>query len=195
MALYRVRYNLIIYLLIIFALLLTGCKPKVKQPINNLPAQNKMESDKNKKPQTAVDANLQKADLIWVDEKGKPVWKAQFKEGHLSQVNNTADVVLVDVKAIMYKNGKAISSLVAPSVLANSKTRDITASGGVKVVSYAQNGSVYADKIVWKSSEDKVTGTGSVRMVRGNISATAHKFVADTGLNKVKLSNAEIRTN
>lgn len=195
MSLYRFL-SYIILLAVICLILTAGCQSKKNQAAEPVPVAQKepMPEAAKEPPKTSVKANLQTAELVWEDDNGRPVWKAQFKEGHLAQADDSAEVQLIGVKATMFRNGKPASSLSASSVTADSNTREIVANGAVKVVSFKDNGSLAANKLVWKSKEDKIIGTGNVKIVRGNISATASKVIADTSLSKVTLSNAEIIT-
>lgn len=178
---------------LICAILLAGCRPGAmqKQPSKGTSSASRKTTARGADG-VSVKADLKKAEMVWVDERGNPIWKAGFAEGHASQMGDNAIADLTDVKAVLYRNGQPAANLTAPVVSANNKSRELTASGGVKIVSLAENGSVTADKLVWKSREDKIYATGGVHMVKGNIRATAVSLVADTALNKVSLTNGEI---
>jgi len=147
-----------------------------------------------KKPaeESIIKAEFQKAEMTWADENGVPVWKAQFKEATASQTGESAVVELRGVKASLYRNGKVASSLVAPRVVADSRSKEVRASGGVKITSAVDGATARCERIVWKSQEDRIIGVGAVKMIRGNLTVTARSFEADTTLNKARFTEAEL---
>lgn len=140
----------------------------------------------------ALKAEFHGAKMTWDDEKGARVWEARFKEAAASQTGKSAVVELRGVEAGLYRNGKIASRLVAPRVVADSRTREVKASGGVKVTSAIYDASVRAERLLWRSREDKLLGAGGVRMRKGNLSITARSFEADTALKKAKFTDAEM---
>lgn len=142
-------------------------------------------------PAGALEAEFRGAQITWDDEKGRRVMEAQFEEALASQTGDEAVVELRSVKARLYKGGKLASSLVAPRVVADSRTKEIRASGGVEIVSAENDASGRAERVVWKSREDKLIGTGAVRMVKENVSFTARSFESDTALKKAKFGDGK----
>jgi hypothetical protein len=137
----------------------------------------------SKSPSTGkINAKFEKARLIWDDEKGRRVWDAEFEEATALQSDRNASVTLTGVKAGLYRDGKTASILIAPTVIADSRTREIRASGGVKIKSTGNGTSVSVDQLVWKSRDGRIIGSGGVNMVRDNVSIEANTLVADTSL-------------
>jgi len=140
----------------------------------------------------ALKAEFRGARITWDDENGFRVWEARFKEATASQTGKGAVVELRGVEASLYKDGKIASRLVAPRVVADSRSREVKAAGGVEVTSAVYNASVRAERLVWKSREDKLFGAGGVRMKKENLSVTARSFEADTALKKARFTDAEM---
>jgi len=141
-----------------------------------------------KKPaeQSALKAKFEKARILWDDENGRRVLEAHFKEATISQVDGDATAELYGVQADLYRNGKVASSLTAPRVVADTRSKEVRASGGVKIISEGEDATVLSERLVWKSDEDKIVGEGAVKLTKGNISVRAQKFEADTALKKAK---------
>ena len=58
----------------------------------------------------------------------------------------------------------------------------------------SSGGEVSADEISWLHSEDKITATGKVRIVKDDAVATADKAITDTGIENLRLEgNAEVQ--
>ena len=145
--------------------------------------------------QDSLKVELRNGRIVWDDEKGNRILEAKYKKASASQTGGDSVVELLGVKASLYKNGKVVSSLTAPRVTANSKTKEVKASGGVKLISAGRDASTNSDQLIWKSREDKVFGKGAVKMVRVNISITASSFEADAALNKARFKNAVMSLN
>ena len=169
--------------------LLAGCAGKGHRPIAR--------KQTAKQEKSALKAEFRKARITWADAKGQPLMEAQFKKAVASTDAQSARVELLGVKASLYRDGKRASGLSAQRIVADSRTKQINASGDVNVTS-ADGSSARCRQVVWKSSENKLIGLGGVRLTKGNIIITADKFEADTGLThvrfyqgKAQLSNVE----
>lgn len=183
----------LVLIILVCALYITGCKPDNQKTGVNKPTGNQTLKNNGKVPDDiSLKANLKKADIGWVDEHGKPIWKVGFREGNAVQLGNNGVAELVDVNADLYHDGKLSATMIAPKLSADSQNRIVSATGGVKIESAEGNGSITADKVIWKSKENKIYGYGNIFMKKGNISASASEVIADTALNKVSLTNAEI---
>lgn len=189
-------YTLIIRLvsiLVVCMFYIAGCRSNnqtnnTEKPVNN----QTVKSNPKTVDETSLNANLKKAEIVWVDEHGKPIWRASFKEGKAVQSGSNAVGELVDVKAGLYHDGKLSATMNAPKLTADSKNMVVSAFSGVMIISAEGNGSITADKLTWKSKENKIYGYGNVHMKKGHISASASEVIADTALNKASLTNAEI---
>ncbi len=177
---------------VLIAAWLGGCAPSKKA---HIPTQANKQSASGKgasEPQSALNAEFGKARVIWTGQDGKRLWEARFKRASGSQQGESAELELFGVSAILYKNGKAVSAMTAPRVTANSKTRVVRASGGVKVTSAVDGSSAVSDNLTWNAAQDRLDGSGGVRMVKGNISITAQTFRADTALKKTRFTEASL---
>ncbi|MHB1459522.1 MAG: hypothetical protein ACYC0V_21635 [Armatimonadota bacterium] len=179
------------FILLVCTLYIAGCSSD-NQKGTGKSANQALPNKVNTTEDISLKANLKKAELEWVDEKGNHIWKAGLKEGKALQSGNDTIVEIVDVKSSLFHDGRISATMDAPKVTADSRNRMLTASGGVKITSSQGNGYFTAEKVVWKSKENKVYGYGDVRMQKGSISASASEVVADTALNKASLKNAEI---
>lgn len=58
----------------------------------------------------------------------------------------------------------------------------------------SSGGEIAADELGWLQSEDSITASGSVRLTKDDVVATADKAVTDTGMEQLRLEgNAEVR--
>ena len=148
-----------------------------------------------RQPDDSLKASFKKAEMTWEDSKGRRVWEARFKEAVLAKDQSDSTVELIGVEAKLYQEGKFVSSLAAPRVVADGRAREIRAAGGVKLLSRADNSLLHAERLVWKARENKVSGAGNVRMKRNNLSVTATAFEADTALKKARFRNGRLQVN
>ena len=168
--------------------LLAGCAGKGKSPA----AVTKKQPPKPEK--TALKAEFRKAEITWADAKGRPVLEARFKEAAASADSDSARVELRGVQAGLFQKGKPASSLSADRVVADSRNKEVTATGGVTITS-RDGSSAQCERAVWKSSENKLLGSGGVKLTKGNVTITADRFETDTGLSHVRFyqGKAEVR--
>jgi len=165
-----------------------GRREPVKERVKPKESATSLKQPKEKK----LEAEFERARITWDDDKGRRLWEAEFEEALASQTGESAVVELRNVKASLYKDGKVASRLVAPRVVADSRTGEVRASGGVKVHSVADEVSARAERLVWKSREDRLVGTGAVKMTRGNMEIAATSFEADTAMRKARFKDAEM---
>jgi hypothetical protein len=140
---------------------------------------------------TKIEAKFEGAKVTWDDDQGKRLWEAGFKSATAAEADGSARVELSHVEASLYKDGKVASRMVAPRVVADSTKKEVRGYGGVKVTSLADGTTAFADEMIWKPREDRIIGTGGVRMDKGNIHIRAQSITTDTALKKAKLSDAE----
>ncbi|MCL6519188.1 MAG: hypothetical protein K6T99_05110 [Armatimonadetes bacterium] len=138
-----------------------------------------------------IEAQFKGAKIIWNDEQGRTLWEAEFKEAKAFRGDET-QVKLLGVKANLYQDGKIASTLIAPDIAADSRTKEVRAIGGVKIISAIAKTSANVSQIIWKAREGKIIGIGEVKVYRGNLRAYAKSFNADTGLTKLVLQSAEV---
>ena len=168
---------------------LTGCAQKRAAQTTGADKRTAPTSMTQEKPrrEIALRAEFQEARLLWDDEKGRRVWEARFDDAVASGASGDTVAELHGVKASLYEDGKVVSSLIAPRVIADSRSGEVRAAGGVTITSALDGASVRSDRVTWKSREDKMYGAGAVRMTRGNISIAANTFEADSALRTATL--------
>lgn len=190
--------------LILVLILMVGCthKPSVQEKStkksgegteavsNRTSAENDATAKKKKgdeKPTQELKVVSQKIDLTW-QEAGKSRMKATASEMTGNTISGIA--TLKKVNADLYDKGQLSAKLAAPVVEADEKTRIVTASGGVTIVSAAPNTSIRtlrADNVKWYSKDDKLIGEGGI-VANGPMGyMKAAVFVADTRLSKVHI--------
>lgn len=187
------RFSLIAVIAII--IVIAGCQPAQRSAKNSNSNKKDTGISSTEPKKSLLNAKFKHAGITWDDEKGNRLWEAAFKEAVASQTGDDAVIELSGVKAKLYRDGKAVSNLVAPKVIADSRTKEIKASGGVTLTSASQGASARSGSLTWRSKTGKVLGTGGVKMIRGNISIEANSFESDTALKKAKFSAAELSMN
>lgn len=181
---------LLVVTALVGAVCVTGCSGKGRTDKAASSARSKAE--KQREPESTLQAEFSKARVLWSDSHGRRVMEAQFKEAVGSQTGDNSTLELRTVKASLYRNGQVAATLTAPSVRADSRKKEIWASGGVSVSSALENARASADRIVWKSREDRLFGTGNVNMAKQNVSVAASSFQADTALKKTRFTDARL---
>lgn len=194
---HRIRC-LALVLILILGLLLVGCERLTNRKRaadgRTRGSAKTRSSISNQKPKDdgRLKATFRGAEIAWDDENGQPIWRARFKQATASQTGEGAVVEITGVEARLYRDGKLASKLVAPRVVADSRTREVRAMGGVKVVSALHKSSASAGRLVWRPRQDKLIATGGVKMQRDNLTISASTLEGDTALGRVRLSNAEL---
>jgi len=158
-----------------------GCQQRKPQEKGRQPVSNQPSSPR-------VEARFKAARIIWHDEHGNRLFEARFDKAEASQEGQTAVVRLRNVSAQLYSGGKPASMLTAREVIADSRTEEVRASGGAKVVSISGNVSASAGRIVWKAQQDKLIGYDNVLLARDSLLVKAQSIVADTRLGKATLT-------
>lgn len=186
------RFTVVLLSAVLIAAWLCGCAPGRKGQRPAPPKKQTTPVAKDDKPKSTLNAQFGKARVIWTGQDGKRLWEARFKRASGSQQGDDAELELFGVSAVLYKNGKAVSAMTAPRVMANSKTREVRASGGVKITSSVDGSSAVSDRLTWSAARDRLDGSGGVCMVKGNVTITAQTFRADTALKKTRFTEASL---
>jgi hypothetical protein len=97
-----------------------------------------------------------------------PVLIADAKSGVLTNDEENPTVLLRDVRARLFRNGKHTADIAAPEVTADQKERLVIGRGGVTFVSLTNppDTVVTADKITWDTRQSKVFAEGNARVTR-----------------------------
>ncbi len=171
------------------ALIPAGCarkpskSPEVRPPVK----QTEAEQERRK-----IDAKFEGARVTWDDDKGNRLWEAGFESATAAATEGASSTVeLTNVKASLYEDGKVVSSMVAPRVVADSGKKQVRAFGGVKVTSLLDGTTATAEEMLWKPNENTISGRGDVIMRKGNMTVRAQDITADTALRRARLSKAE----
>jgi len=167
----------------IAVLYIAGCgQPETGQAIHN----------KATKPSVkeSISAKFSGATVVWRDENGKPLFDASLSSVSVSQSDlKSLGGKLQNAKVGLYKDGKIVSRMSAGWIEADSTRREIKAYGGVKVLSVENGAVATSERMTWKSKENKVYGSGHVKMTKQNMTINAGTFVSDTSLKNAKLSD------
>ena len=185
----RTIFCLLLSAALLGALCLAGCPGRQRKPIAK---QSVADLQKKMEPESTLKAEFGKARILWSDKKGVRVMDAVFKEATASQTGKNAALELKAVRANLYRDGKIVSIMVAPRIVADSRTREVRASGGVRVTSTTDGGTAISDELLWRAKDGKIIGAGAVKMQKGNMSITASSFEADTSLKKAHFTDAEM---
>lgn len=175
-----------------------GCSHGNQKPGVSGPSRHQAGSSKDQKrpePESTLKVEFSKARVLWNDPTGRRVMDAGFREAVVLQTGQNGALELRGVRANLYKDGKIVSILTAPKVVADSKTREVKATGGVRVTSVQDGTSAVSEQIIWKARADKISGTGTVKMTKGNMFINAQSFEADTALKKARFREAEMGMN
>lgn len=142
-------------------------------------------------PQPA--ANLTFAGSSIVEEKnGKKVWEINAETIEADAGGKL--VYLKNLKGTFYQEKGGQLELVAPEGVLDTKTHDITLTGGMKATS--SDGAVFtAPQGRYAEQSKTFTGTGGITLTRGETVITGDKIDADTNMEKVKVQgNAKVVT-
>lgn len=161
-------------------------KPDVKTPETPEKSQTSGEITEPAMPELKVVG--QKVSLNW-QEGGRPKLAAIATE--LTGDTLAGKAALKQVSAELYQDGKLVAKLVAPNVIADEKTRVITATGGATLTSTVPESTirtVKCDWMKWYSRDDKIVGNGGVTANGPLASIKAAAFTADTRMRTVKIT-------
>jgi len=97
-----------------------------------------------------------------------PVVDAHARTGELMDRAEGDTILLHDVHARLYRNGKPAAIIDAPQVTANQRDRILVGTGGVTLISLADppDTTVKANKITWNTRTDEIVGVGNTHIVR-----------------------------
>lgn len=187
----------LVYVAVVF--LAVGCgqkdtakvsdSPRAEQPAGLGTPESKPPAPQVGAPEEGPKLALSQKDITlrWVDN-GSLRMSAKAKEFRGSEVTKTGE--LLDFSAQLYEDGKPVTTITAPRVVADTANRIVTATGGVLVKSLERNTVVKAEWIKWYAKNQKIVGNGGVSIKSDVWDAEAAAFVADTALKTVSLRNS-----
>lgn len=171
------------------ALIPAGCARKPSRSPEVKPAVKQADAEQERRK---IDARFEGARVTWDDDRGNRLWEAGFESATAAATEGASSTVeLTKVEAGLYENGKVVSRMVAPRVVADSGKKQIRAFGGVKITSLVNGTTATAEEMLWKPNENTISGRDDVVMRKGNMTIRAQDIIADTALRRVKLSKAE----
>ncbi|MBI2844821.1 MAG: LPS export ABC transporter periplasmic protein LptC [Armatimonadetes bacterium] len=162
-------------------------KPKVQQENQKTEVGEAPAAEPKEQPPPELKVIGRQISLAWRED-DKPRLTATAHE--LTGNTVTGKASMKRVNAEFYDGGKLVARMSAPIVEADEKTRVITATGGVKIVSETPDSTIRvirAEWIKWYSRENKLVGNGGITATGPVASIQAAAFTADTRLRTVKI--------
>lgn len=103
-------------------------------------------------------------------------------------------VILTDLSAKLYQDGRLAAALVAPKVEADERRRVLTATGGVTLKSLDGGTVLTCEWIKWFARENRIVGNGGVKVISRLKSGDRYKmegaaFEADTALKSITITD------
>lgn len=137
-------------------------------------------------PEIRLDTN--DVNIEWAGQKGK-VLKACAKS--FSGNQKQAVMVLNDFTAKLYENGKAAAEMKAKKAVLYADKKEIKVLSGAKITSIENKAVLTANKILWKSNENKIYAkNGILKTEAGTI--TGKNFIVDTKLETFEVNDKNI---
>lgn len=140
-----------------------------------------------KQAETRLKISSRKISLTWA-QNGQTKLEATAIE--LTGDTAAGTAAMKSVSASLYDKGKIVAKMAAPLVMADEKTRIVTATGGVTITSTVPESTIKTVKaqwIKWYLRQDKLVGNGGIH-AQGPVSTIdAAAFVADTRLKTIRI--------
>ncbi len=124
--------------------------------------------------------------LKWVDN-GKLRMVATATELKGNEI--TKQGALQNVKADLYEDGKLTARITAPTAVADTENRTVTATGGVRVESLVRKSTLTAERVRWFSSKNMIVGDGGVTVNSTIGVVQSRAFQADTALKNLVMKD------
>lgn len=102
------------------------------------------------------------------DDRSRPLLDADAENGKLLDQGKDDLMLLENVKAKLYRDGKLSARIEAPEMTAQRNQRVVTGMGGVTLTSLTDppDTIVTADKMAWDTRTSKIVATGNVYLTR-----------------------------
>lgn len=137
-------------------------------------------------PEIKLDTN--DVNIEWSGQKGK-VLKACAKSFSGNQKQGIME--LNDFMAKLYENGKPAAEMKAKKAVLYADKKEIKVLSGAKITSIENNAVLTANKILWKSNENKIYAKdGILKTESGTI--TGKNFIVDTKLETFEVNDKNI---
>jgi len=118
-------------------------------------------------------------------KEGKKFWEVYATQGVYNET--IAKILLINIKGNFYKDEKVVLSIEAPNAIYDSAKRQFILQNGARA---ANDKDVYitAKEICWAGTEDKITATGNVKIIKNNeLVTTSDKSIFNTDFTNLKL--------
>ena len=119
------------------------------------------------------------------EKNGVKIWEMTAEE--ILVDTQTQDLTLKNLSGKFYQTNGTVVSIKAPAGFYQVKDKNIKMDGGVKVES-SDGAKFDAQKLLWQSAGQILTGEENVKITKEDMAATADKIESADGLANIKLS-------
>jgi len=119
------------------------------------------------------------------EKNGVKIWEMTAEE--ILVDTQTQDLTLKNLSGKFYQTNGTVVSIKAPAGFYQVKDKNIKMDGGVKVES-SDGAKFDAQKLLWQSAGQTLTGEENVKITKDDMAASADKIESADGLANVKLS-------
>ncbi|MCD7874504.1 MAG: LPS export ABC transporter periplasmic protein LptC [Acidaminococcaceae bacterium] len=122
---------------------------------------------------------------------GKKVWEFTVEE--VEQIKSSGEAVLKGIKGKIYREDGSVLEVVAGGGRVKNEAKDFELNNKVVVV-LSSSGKLTAESVRWQQTEDIITASGNVRLLKDDTLATGDKAITSSAFEKLKLEgNAEVQ--
>lgn len=135
--------------------------------------------------------NIRLVDNKLVEVKdGKIKW--ELSVGGLEFDKKANQVYLVNVKGIFYQDNGSKLNMTAEKAVMDTDKKNIVMTGSVQAES-SDGGIITADEMKWLSDQERIVGSGNVKLTKNDVIITGDILESDAKLDKVKVhGNARV---
>ena len=122
---------------------------------------------------------------------GKKVWEFTVEE--VEQIKSSGEAVLKGVKGKIYREDGSVLEVVAGGGKVKNEAKDFELNDKVVAV-LSSGGKLTAESIRWQQTEDVITASGNVRLLKDDTLETGEKAVTSSAFERLKLEgHAEVQ--
>lgn len=122
---------------------------------------------------------------------GKKVWEFTVEE--VEQIKSSGEAVLNGVKGKIYREDGSVLEVVAGGGRVKNEAKDFELNNKVVAV-LSSGGKLTAESIRWQQTEDIITASGDVRLLKDDTLATGDKAITSSAFERLKLEgHAEVQ--
>jgi LPS export ABC transporter protein LptC len=127
------------------------------------------------------------------DGQGRPQW--DIRASAVSVDSATGLVTLAQVDGTFFEDGRSSVRFTAERGTFEIATRNVTLEGRVRAHAAASRRTLEADRVRWTPARREIEATGAVVLTQPGVVARADRLVADTALERTRLSgNVRVTT-